>query len=105
MIVPKPNNHWSLAVYILLENHSRGVTMSDLCRDKFHKFQTRLLEVEKGREHKLKIRRLRMNGKNRFGHPNSWLNYKSLANKHYLINLIAKLNRTHANRKNGNTVA
>lgn len=101
MKVQQPNNQWSQAIYILYENYSKGVTMKDLCRDYFYKFQTRLLEVEKPRKNKLMIVRLRMKGTNRFGRPTSWINYKSLAHRAYLINLIAKLNKIHAKKENG----
>lgn len=89
----KPKNQWALVVYLLLENKLTGLTMKTACADIFYKFQTRLGEVEKGRKDKLKVRRLRMKKKNRFGHNMTYINYKSLAPKPYLRNLIAKLNR------------
>ncbi len=88
----KPKNQHSLAVRLLIENHSKGVTMLDAIKDSFYKFNTRLAEVEK--EHpKLKIIRLRMTTKNRFGHSCSYFNYKSVAPYQYLIHLYNKLNR------------
>jgi len=99
MIAPKPKNQWALVIWHLLQNHSKGIDMADMSRDYFYKFQSRLGEVEKTRKNKLKIVRLRMKGKNRFGHDISWINYKSLAHRSYLINLIAKLNRIHASKE------
>mgnify|MGYP001792695040 CR=1 FL=1 len=87
----KTNNQWSLAVRLLIENYSTGVDMKIASRDIFYKFQSRLGETEKGRVHKIKVRRLRMKSKNRFGHEMSWINYKSLASKEYLIGLHNKL--------------
>ncbi len=88
----RPRNQHSLAVMLLIENHSKGVTMLQAIQDGFYKFNTRLGEVE--REHpKLKIIRLRMTTKNRFGHPCSFLNYKSVAPYQYLIHLYQKLNK------------
>jgi len=88
-----PKNQWSLAIRYLIDFGAKGVTMKDVCKEYFYKFQTRLLEVEKGRKDKLKIRRLPMKGKNRFGHEMSFLNYKSLAPRPYLINLYNKINK------------
>lgn len=93
MIIPQPKNQWALVIYLLLENYSAGLTMKTACRDLFYKFQSRLGEVEKERKHKLKIIRLPMKKKNRFGHNMSYLNYKSVASKFYLRNLLNKLNR------------
>ena len=85
------NNQYSQAIGLLIEKGSKGVTMVDACKDFFFKFQTRLGEVERGRVHKLKISRSRVNGKNRHGHQISYINYKSLASLTYLINLHNKL--------------
>lgn len=94
MNLEKPLNQYALVVYILIENYHKGVTMLDVMRsDKFHKFQSRLLEVQKLREHKMKMMRLRVTTKNRFGHPCSFVNYKSKASLSYLHNLLKKLNR------------
>lgn len=100
MYITKPTNQWSLAVYLLIENSSTGVTPKTYCKDYFHKFPTRLLEVEKSmdkngnpRSLSLKIRRLPMTKQNRFGHTSTFTNYKSLASVFYLNNLIKKLNK------------
>lgn len=91
----KPKNQWAFVIYILMENKSTGVTMVTAMKDFFHKFQTRLLEIEKSnsRKRKLKIRRLPVTKKNRFGHTMTYVNYKSLAPISYLRNLYLKLNR------------
>ena len=88
----KPKNQYSLVVRLLMENHSRGVTMVEAMKDYFHKFQTRLLEVEKAHP-KLQVRRLPMTTKNRFGHSCTYTNYKSVAPYQYLIHLYGLLNR------------
>jgi len=88
----KPQNQYSQAIFLLLENYSRGVTMSDACKDHFHKFTNRLRDVEKLHP-KLKISRLPVNTKNRFGHHCRFLRFKSNAPKIYLVNLINKLNK------------
>ena len=87
----KTNNQHALVVRLLIEYHKTGMSMKDAAKDFFHKFQTRLLEVEKGRQDKLKIRRLPMTTKNRFGHVCTYTNYKSLSSLPYLINLHNKL--------------
>lgn len=93
MKLSKPTNQWSLVVYLLIEKYTQGITMKDAMQVYFHKFQSRLGEVEKSRKDKLKIRRLPITKKNRFGHTCTFLNYKSVANKKYLLNLYEKLNR------------
>ena len=98
--LPVPQNDFSLVVRLLIEYRATGISMKDACKDSFYKFQTRLGELERSldakgiqRATKLKVRRLRMKGKNRFGHPLQFTNYKSLASVSYLINLIKKLNK------------
>jgi hypothetical protein len=98
MTLNKPKNAWALCLYLLMENGNRGVTMVTAMKDNFHKFQTRLLELEEGRKHKLKIQRLPMTKKNRFGHTCTYTNYKSLAPKKYLINLYNKVNEVGAQK-------
>lgn len=88
----KPKNQYAQAVLLLMEYGNTGVTMVDAMKDFFHKFQSRLGEVEKLHP-KIQVRRLRMNTKNRFGHPCSYINYKSVAPKPYLIHLFQLLNR------------
>lgn len=85
-------NQYALAVYLLLENYSQGVTMVDAMKDWFHKFTNRLRDVEKLHP-KLKISRLPIVTKNRFKHPVRYIRFKSNAPKPYLINLINKLNK------------
>lgn len=88
----KPKNQWALCVRLLIEKGNSGVTMADAMRDYFHKFGTRLSEVEKAHP-KLQVRRLNMTTKNRFGHNCTFKNYKSVAPKPYLIHLFNLLNR------------
>lgn len=88
----KPKNQYSQCVRLLMEYGSQGVTMVDAMKDYFHKFQTRLLEVEKLHP-KLQVRRLPMTTKNRFGHACTYTNYKSIAPKPYLIHLYNFLNK------------
>lgn len=85
-------NQYSMVVRLLLENYSNGVTMLIAMQDHFHKFQSRLGEVEKLHP-KLQVRRLNMTTTNRFGHFCTFKNYKSLAPKPYLIHLANLLNR------------
>lgn len=93
MTLEKPKNQWAQSVRLLIENKSTGVTMADACKDFFYKFQSRLGEVEQGRKHKMKVRRLPITKKNRFGHTHTFTNYKSLAPMKYLVNLYRKLNK------------
>lgn len=87
----KTNNQWALAVRLLIEYYSKGVTMRDAINEHFYKFQSRLCEVERGRENKMKIKREKILFKNRFNHSGWILNYRSTANIGYLINLHNKL--------------
>jgi hypothetical protein len=93
MKIESPKNQHALVVWLLLSHYTAGVTMVDAMNFYFHKFQTRLLELEVERAGKLKITRLPITKKNRFGHSCSFLRYKSNANKIYLRNLLKKLNR------------
>jgi len=88
----KPKNQWALCVWLLLEQGNLGVTMLDAMKDRFHKFQSRLGEVEKAHP-KIQIRRINMTATNRFGHSCTFKNYKSVAPKPYLLHLYALLNR------------
>lgn len=89
---PNPKNQWALVIYLLLENYTRGMNMAIAMRDNFHKFQSRLLEVEKSHP-KLKIDRKDISRKNRFGHPSFYRRYKPLSHRRYLVNLLKKVNR------------
>ena len=89
--INEPKNQWALALWYLIK-HPYGITMEIPVRDFFYKWQTRILEVERGRKDKLKIRRLPITCKNRFKHKMTVTHYKSLANKKYLFNLYNKLN-------------
>lgn len=89
----KPVNNWALSVWYLIQHYSTGMSMQQPVKDHFYKWQSRILEVEKGRKDKLKIRRFPMTAKNRHGHNMTYTHYKSLAPKDYLINLYEKLNR------------
>lgn len=90
--IEKPKNQWALVVWLLIEYSNKGVTMADASRYYFHKFTNRLRDVEKSHD-KLKIRRLPMTKKNRFGHVCNFVNFKAISPKPYLINLLAKINR------------
>lgn len=100
MKLSTPKNQYALVLRLLIENKQKGVTMVTAMKDWFHKFQTRLLELEKSmgegnvpRSQNLKIRRLPVTTKNRFGHPCTYTNYKSLAPVTYLKNLYEKVNK------------
>jgi len=93
-------NQYSLAIRLLIENKSNGVTMKEACKDLFYKFQSRLGEIERSldseghpRSLKLKINRLPMTKKNRFNHTMTYTIYKSLAPTTYLIHLHNYLNK------------
>ncbi len=90
MYLQKPTNQYSLVTWLLITNRNKGVTMVDAIGVYFYKFQTRLLEVEKVHP-KMKMMRLRLTKKNRFGHTMTFTNYKSMANIRYLYNLHALL--------------
>jgi len=92
MQLQKPVNQHSFAIRLLIDYGNKGVTMKDAVKEYFYKFNTRLNEVEKDHP-KLKIRRLRMKAKNRFGHTVNFFNYKSMANHRYLVNLYNLLNK------------
>jgi hypothetical protein len=100
MKLDKPKNQYAFAIRLLIENKNTGMTMLTAMMDYFHKFNTRLPEIERSlssdgrpRSLKLKIRRLPVNTTNRFGHKCTYTNYKSLASTAYLINLYNKLNK------------
>lgn len=93
-------NQWALCVVLLMENMDRGVTPTTYMKEFFHKFPSRLGELEKSesssggiRAAKLKVRRLPITKKNRFGHSCTFTNYKTLASKTYLNRLLDKLNK------------
>jgi len=88
----KTNNQYAMVLRLLIENKSVGVTMVTAMQDFFHKYQTRQLEIEKLHP-KLKIRRLPIVKKNRFGHACRFINYKSMAPVSYLYNLYNLLNK------------
>lgn len=95
----QPKNQWALAIKLLIDKGNEGVTMVDACNHYFFKYQTRLGEIErsigsdgKQRKYRLKIRRMPITKKNRFGHTMTFTHYKSLASKSYLNNLLKKLN-------------
>lgn len=88
----KVNNQYALVIKLLMENKNSGVTMVTAMKDFFHKFGTRLAEIEKVHP-KLKIRRLPITTKNRFNHSCTYTNYKSLAPMPYLKNLLNYLNK------------
>lgn len=88
----EPKNQFSLVVWLLATQGSAGVTMVDASKLFFHKYQTRQLEVEKAHP-KLKIRRLKVTRKNKFGHSCTFTNYKSMASWTYLCNLVSYLNK------------
>ena len=99
-MLQKPKNCYALALRLLIENKIVGVTMKDAMRDHFHKFQSRLLEVEKSlskdgnpRSLKLKIIRLPETRKNRFGHSMTYTRYRATCSINYLINLYNKINK------------
>lgn len=104
----KPKNQYSLCILLLIEYSSTGVTMIDAMKGYlFHKFQSRLGEIERSHDSEgnprsltLKIRRLPITQKNRFGHTMTFTNYKSLAAKSYLMHLYNKLNKSslHGNK-------
>lgn len=95
-----PKNQYALVIWMLIEHKESGVTMMDAMKYFFHKYQTRQLEIEKSLSHsgkprsfKLKIRRLPMTKKNRFGHTMTYTNYKALCSVAYLRNLLVYLNK------------
>lgn len=96
-----------MAIRLFIDNYNKGVTMKDACAILFYKFQTRIGEIERTtdsvgvqRSVKLKINRLPMTKKNRFGHPMTFTLYKSLAPMKYLLNLYAYLNVNGLKSKN-----
>lgn len=93
MTLNPPKNQWAFALRLLIDYRNTGMSMKEAMQDHFHKFQSRLLELEKGRKDKLKVRRLPMTKKNRFGHSCTFTNYKTLAPFPYLVNLYNKVNK------------
>ena len=99
MQLSKPNNEWALVVRFLIEYYQTGVTMKECCLEYFHKFQSRLGELERSlnsegepRSINLKIRRLRMPHTTRFETKTTYINYKPLCSLTYLERLYNKLN-------------
>lgn len=100
MKLQSPQNQYALAIRLLIDHKQTGVTMKHCCNVLFYKFQTRLGEIErsigkdgKPRRLSLKIRRLPVTKRNRFGNSMTYTEYKSLAPISYLKNLYSKLNR------------
>ncbi len=98
MKLSKPTNDYCIVVKLLIDNYDRGVSMKEAAMIRFHKFQTRLLELEKSvskngtsRSVKLKIRRLSMKHTKPWGEKTSYMNYKPLCSKSYLYNLYEVL--------------
>jgi hypothetical protein len=102
MILNKPKNTYALAIFLLVENYTQGVTMLDaMSSDRFHKFGTRLGDIDnsistttgKQRKHLLKLIRPRITVKTRFGLNTSCTRYKATCSKKYLISLYNYLNK------------
>jgi len=100
MKLQSPKNQYALAVRLLIDHKQTGVTMKHCCYVFFYKFQSRLGEIERsigsnGKQRRLsmKIRRLPVTKKNRFGNSMTYTEYKSLAPITYLKNLYNKLNK------------
>lgn len=100
MKLQSPQNQYALAIRLLIDHKQTGVTMKHCCNVLFYKFQTRLGEIErsigtdgKPRRLSLKIRRLPVTKRNRFGNSMTYTEYKSLAPISYLKNLYSKLNK------------
>lgn len=98
--LPTPKNEYAMTIWLLIKYKETGFSMKEACQILFYKVQSRLGEIEKSfdsdgkpRSGKLKIRRLRMNKKNRFGNSMSYMTYKSLASVGYLKNLLSYLNK------------
>lgn len=101
-LLDKPKNTYALAIYLLIENYSLGVTMLDAMKiDCFHKFGTRLYNIDesissttgKQRKHLLKIIRPRVKVKTRFGLSASCTRYKATCSIKYLESLYNHLNK------------
>lgn len=86
----KPKNQHAWVVLLFLEN-PEGFSMSVPCSDMFYKFQSRLGELDKANAD-LKIVRLPMTKKNRFGHTMNYTHYKCLNERSYLLELYNSLN-------------
>lgn len=97
MKLETPKNQWALAVRLLIENYIDGVTMVTAMKDHFHKFQSRLGELERFRKERIKIKRVPTTTKNRFNHVCTYTTYKSEAPRAYLINLYNKINKIGVN--------
>ncbi len=100
MNLPTPKNQSALVVYLLIQYKQTGFSMKEACAVLFYKLQSRMGELERSldskgvpRAAKLKIRRLPMKGKNKFGHSMVFMSYKSLAPTPYLLNLLKLLNK------------
>ena len=100
MKLQSPKNQYALCIRLLLDHKQTGVTMTHCCNVFFYKFQSRLGEIErsigsngKPRRLSMKIRRLPVTAKNRFGNAMTYTEYKSLAPVTYLKNLYNKLNK------------
>lgn len=99
----KPKNQWALSIWLLLENKNEGVTMAKACELYFHKFQSRLLEIEAASpaiKETLKIRRVWMQATNRLGSISKFFNYKSLATESELIRIYNAINSSRAGKRN-----
>ena len=100
MKLQPPKNNYALVIRLLIENYKTGVTMKTAIADYLYKFNTRLGEIERSisttsgnsRSLKLKVDRVPITVKNRFGHSCTFLNYKPLAEMSYLLNLYDWLN-------------
>lgn len=105
--LPKPKNTHALVILLLIENHKKGLSMKEAMQIFFHKFGTRLLEIEKStstttetpRSLKLKINRLPMTTIGRCGTEITYTQYKSLAPLSYLYNLYIHINDKGINGK------
>lgn len=90
----KSTNDYCKLLRLFINNYHAGWSMRDASKIGFHKAQTRLGELEKSldkegvpRTVKLKIRRLKLHYAADNGKLKSYLNYKSIAPKSYLVNL------------------
>jgi len=88
----KPNNGYSFAVLLLIENYTQGVSPVTYMKNHFHKFPWRIREV-KEKHPKLKFLNNSTTVKNRWGKTTTFKTIVPTSPIPYLRNLYAKLNR------------
>lgn len=92
MKLEKPNNSYSFAVLLLIENYTAGVSPSVYCKEFFYKFPWRVREISKIHPKLTYLNNTTKRG-NRYGGVSTFKTIVPTCPRPYLQNLYNKLNK------------